>query len=124
MRGRLALQHRHPSAVRPGWQGLEPCPEWVTHAWRRPARKHQEASGSAGWCVGARLSHQTRPSMEAVVAQGMQPGRLMPLSPSPSPFKGEGKARPARYPAEPRVSGPFVSALRSIHPYKSALSRY
>jgi len=95
MRGRLALQHRNPSAVRSGWQGLEPCPDGVTHSWRHLARKHQEASGSADLCVGARPSHETRPPMEAVVAQGIQPVRLMPRSPSPLPSRA--RAIPDRH---------------------------
>jgi hypothetical protein len=94
MRGCLALQLRNQS-VAPGWQGNEPCPECVERTWRRLARENQEGSDSAGLCAGAWPSHDTSPSIEAVVRAGYSACAADATFSLSSPFKSEGKDGPA-----------------------------
>lgn len=90
MRGCLALRPRNQSVV-PGWQGIETCPEYVGPTWRRLARKNQDVP--VGLCAGARPSHDTRPSIEAVVRAGYSAIAADATFSLPSPFKRRGKGR-------------------------------
>ena len=104
MRGCLALRLRNQSVVS-GWQGIEPCPECVARTWRRLARENQEGSDSAGLCVGARPSHDTRPPIEAVLRAGYSACAADATFSLPSPLQRRGKG----------LTGMISCVAKSLH---------